>query len=73
MYGLKTLMYCPHIITKSKLSTQSMSRLWNLNLFFLFGTFVPCPISHKQIFKLPKNSKTLIFPNMQTVSMSHQK
>ena len=22
---------------------------------FLFGTFVPCPISHKQIFKWPKN------------------
>jgi len=27
-----------------------------LHLFFLFGTFVCCPVSHKQIFKWPKNS-----------------
>jgi len=41
IYGLKTLIYCPHNITKSRVSVQSMSRLLNLNLFFLFGTFVP--------------------------------
>jgi len=55
MYALKTLIYCPQNITKSRVSVQSMSILWNLNLFFLFGTFVPCPVSHKQIFKWPKN------------------
>jgi len=58
MYGLKTLIYCSHNIAKLEASVQSMSRLWNLSLFFLFGTFVPYPVSHKQIFKWPKYAKT---------------
>jgi len=39
---------------------------------FLIGTFAPCPVSHKQISKWLKNSKTWFLSNMQTVSMSHQ-
>jgi len=42
-----------------------------LHLFFLFGTFVCCPVSHKY-----SNDQKIqwlwIFSDMQTVSMSHQ-
>jgi len=54
MYGLKTLIYCPHNIRKSRVSLQSMSRLWNLNLFFHLVLLSPVPLV-KQIFKWPKN------------------
>jgi len=57
MYGLKTLAYYPHNITKSKVSMQSMSRLWNLDLFFLFGTFVPCPIKSQTNIEMTKKFK----------------
>jgi len=67
MHGLKTLVYYPHNITKSKVSMQSMSRLWNLDSFFLFGTFVPCPIKSQTNIEMTKKFKDRwIFPNTQT-------